>query len=1651
MDRMLAELRGDLCGATQGAFSLDREKAREKMRVFQLPDPRRYVLELVQAAVCKGATGIRFDVDADDLRMRFDGAPFTIPELDDLYAALFRRGDGAADEALRELALGLNAAMALHPRWVRVQSGDGDRGVELVLRPGEPDRYGETAGVAPGTEIHVKSRLRPGLLVSFFRNLAGALPEEAVLRGACGFSRVPVDLEGQALARGLDLPDVLGAFRIDRPGIQGSGGFPPDEGVRDSVLHLVKNGVWIQSVEIQCWPRGYTAVVDGQRLRKDASQSSVVRDEAFDEVVEVVRRSVAHSVAALARSLLAPEAPLSPAVQARSERLVKLALQGITSVEAITGAAPGSPVAEMAAVPLWPRLGGGRVSLAQLVTPEPKLKAVGFVTETFTREATNPDLAEVLTRTDRLLIHLPEPGDQEHLQGLLGEKRFRGWTGSIKAGLQSRQARNQWLTRKASPTLRRDQGFRYLVTTAICTDQVTGELGLLQTPERRPHLRLIARGCLLCEVVEPLPFSGLEAALEALFLPTPSYTNVSRFGVFTRVIRDVLRALPALHDQLASLDLGADPEAAVRRTEILLGYLRAAFRPGFVNDSLVALGVSDPQLDSADDASAYRPTLGIGVLAEGPDPTPGPIARVPLLRSAGQDRLHSLEALATHLRDAPASGLPGIPFVEADSHETPEPGELVLRLRPGDRELLEAIFGPACLRCAEDALRRRRLERSFLDRPTETARLAGVYLPFRARFRAGSPAGPFACGEIGFEIGAASRDQPWNVRLLRNQRYLAQGELGIGLPPARAVVSCDALTPLSDYEGAENDATLARVRTVLRRAGEVLLRALGTRAGDLPGTAVDLRRSAQILLRSAVSSLFPRPYWGQVWRYLARSGEEGERLYARLHDLLARHTPDAVQAAFRREHEQHPELRFLSILADLEPSPPDLADLTLEVEVALDPTGLLADTALAGIAASEPLPIVPTLRSIALLPGWEDEQIALDALLEHRAAGRIVSWVPELTDLRGVARPDGPLVRVDAEEATGLENLLGEERLRRDEELIDRAKTAAAFRGRATVKDLDLVDALVTLPLEVDGIQGTLGISRVEEADARLGLHRSRKLLGYHWSFSRLPVVGALEDDRLTPNARFDGAVEDAHLERILARCRERIPDLYARLVDRFPLPPDQHRLGRRRLLEYLADALPGWDGRVETLRDPVAARIAELPLFEAVEGHFASPRRTPGAFTLLELGEAFRQHGQIIYCAAATGLAGFDPGRRAFVATPEEALLLGRVLSPLVDFTAAWRHEWVLVRARIDPAQRLPGTQDLPTLVRRAIQTDSLAGELFLPGPDPAPLEVQVGYQRCRIGALPVSPVFPCAGRLEVAPAVLPFILPTLAPDAWRLAPLDQEAIALYQDLAAALPGWEERSAPELEPALEHLRGCITALHRRLSSTEGETPEGWRSFYRVHRLTRVFRLADGRLASLARVIEHRPPELAALGLWPGSAPDPAPAGAESAAGSAPAPDAPASPISHPDPAAGAADPAPLPAPPLGTPTPPAPPPAPGREERLAAALIDLLNALAAREPEPRSGGRAVLRHLRWSDLRLVPGNPRQLLRCKGLELRLHARHPLVARVLDTHDEDPVLLAYLASAIYSAVNLALEEIDDDDERRFHRLLASHLVERGDCP
>lgn len=300
-DALIASLRSAGETAASGVFTLDPVKAREKLREFQLADPHRYVLLLVQAFALRGATRVDIVVDTDDLRMSSDARPFTFEEITELYVLLF--AEEGARPGLRELALALNAAMATDPRWLRLECAgpDGTDGVRLEQRNDEPDKVERATDLEPGVRVHLRERFRLGLVRRFFAVGSDVVREQVLVRAHCGFAGIEITLGGNVVAKRTAAADVqswhevvLGDREIGSVGLSAIG----DKGR----LELVRHHVWLGTHTFE-HPllAGLRGTIDVSHLRTDASLADVVRDDAYDAVLAAVHVARDAALAAASR------------------------------------------------------------------------------------------------------------------------------------------------------------------------------------------------------------------------------------------------------------------------------------------------------------------------------------------------------------------------------------------------------------------------------------------------------------------------------------------------------------------------------------------------------------------------------------------------------------------------------------------------------------------------------------------------------------------------------------------------------------------------------------------------------------------------------------------------------------------------------------------------------------------------------------------------------------------------------------------------------------------------------------------------------------------------------------------------------------------------------------------------------------------------------------------------------------------------------------------------------------------------------------------------------------------------------------------------------------------------------------------------------
>lgn len=266
----------------RGGFVLDRTRALEKLREFQLPSPYYYVLEFVKAANILGATTITFSLSVATVEVSFDGEEFTPEELEDLYSAAFSYQRDRRQDALRHLALGVIVAQGLGLRDLTIQiGGESPHGVKLRdddISPLPP--VSETP--TPGTRIVLRRRAQPSHIPRFIDRLRGQLSEARMLRDKCADCRTPIFVDGERISHGFNRIEE-GHFPVyyRHEGESGVVALTADNGhFHTSLLQhgvLIGEDRWATSfVDFGC-----QAIVDSSLLTANLSQSAFVEDDAW--------------------------------------------------------------------------------------------------------------------------------------------------------------------------------------------------------------------------------------------------------------------------------------------------------------------------------------------------------------------------------------------------------------------------------------------------------------------------------------------------------------------------------------------------------------------------------------------------------------------------------------------------------------------------------------------------------------------------------------------------------------------------------------------------------------------------------------------------------------------------------------------------------------------------------------------------------------------------------------------------------------------------------------------------------------------------------------------------------------------------------------------------------------------------------------------------------------------------------------------------------------------------------------------------------------------------------------------------------------------------------------------------------------------------
>lgn len=252
-----------------GHFTLAVEKAQEKLKKFQLPDPRYYITQMIQALLASGSTTIQVESSELQVWIRFDGPGYQQAELEHITDAVFESGKDRSRDRLRELALGLLSVQGLRPREVKITS--------------QGSSWSKSGKVQPA---------KAGVQEIWIHHSRGNTNEDEILRQQCQSCAADISFNGSLISSqyasnktSCPWPN----FRFEGNGFRGAFGIAYGD-IKASSLVLTRHGVVFSRRHEERIKPALVVELEHEHLRKNASQSDVVEDQNYTNMLAELQK-----------------------------------------------------------------------------------------------------------------------------------------------------------------------------------------------------------------------------------------------------------------------------------------------------------------------------------------------------------------------------------------------------------------------------------------------------------------------------------------------------------------------------------------------------------------------------------------------------------------------------------------------------------------------------------------------------------------------------------------------------------------------------------------------------------------------------------------------------------------------------------------------------------------------------------------------------------------------------------------------------------------------------------------------------------------------------------------------------------------------------------------------------------------------------------------------------------------------------------------------------------------------------------------------------------------------------------------------------------------------------------------------------------------
>jgi len=603
---------------------------------------------------------------------------------------------------------------------------------------------------------------------------------------------------------------------------------------------------------------------------------------------------------------------------------------------------------------------------------------------------------------------------------------------------------------------------------------------------------------------------------------------------------------------------------------------------------------------------------------------------------------------------------------------------------------------------------------------------------------------------------------------------------------------------------------------------------------------------------------------------------------------------------------------------------------------------------------------------------------------------------------------------------------------------------------RLATLELPHSEAIVSVPIEADGLSGSVGLSAthpgIGACETRVRLCKDLHVVFATHTPSTVSLAALIDDERLVMSDTWYAIAEDPGEASRAKAIEAAIPALVEALCAAWPSFEDETlRTARRHALDLLVERWRDVDQKLEGLECRPWSALLGLPLFPAVDGEHYS------VGTLMQRSR--EQEKPVAYLHDDTVRGETLEEGAVVLALPTFELRRLQELPFLAcrDFSRQWEKDQEVIawRRRAEP---LPDPAAIEAIHRISVSLPGgVKGELAIPatrlrqGVLSMFPEVSIGAEGKLIEAKAVSKVFPCCGVIDGTRSVITRDLKSVVLPPPLRRKLEDAAHSLYVGLCDRF----EAGGLERPGERDIARSYLAAALFQLLTTERTVDTRWAPLLKRLEVLPIILLDNGQAVSLEVVRRERPRNLKDLELWaaPPKRVKPVPETVPTSKRMLQNADLAAlSPSRSTRPSEKKKPPKPT----------PSAPPTPRKEE------IEKERETSRPPPHPPAED---LREARFVEavrqqLRLVRGENRSLLSdenigrielgsaladvavtCDDWSTTINRRHSAVELALERFDQDPIWVAFIASSVFTAVNVFLSEVTDSDEELFHDLLA----------